>query len=156
MKTFLHDQQSIDSETSFETIINSHLSVNLGAPSEFLTRQRSSVNLEGLSELFRSKYSSTNLESEPGIVLNRIPSIQLEKPVELDEKDRDAIFMQQMGYSQELNRGFLGLMSFTFCFTVVSIFPSMSIGLNFGLATGGSGRRKILLKQRISTQLCLF
>ena len=54
--------------------------------------------------------------------------------------DADAGVMDQMGYGQDLKRGFSGLMAFTFCFTVVSVFPSLSIGLDFGLNTGGSGR----------------
>jgi hypothetical protein len=136
MKTFPLDQRSINSET----IMNNYSSVN-EMPSEYLTRQRSSINLEGLSNLFGSRYSSINFESEPGIALQKIPSIHSEKPPELENNDRDAVFMQQMGYTQELKRGFSGLMSFTFCFTVVSVFPSISIGLDFGLATGGSGRK---------------
>ncbi|CAF1658472.1 unnamed protein product, partial [Didymodactylos carnosus] len=47
--------------------------------------------------------------------------------------------MREMGYEQELYRGFNGLMAFTFCFTVVSVLPSLSIGLDFALNTGGSG-----------------
>ena len=72
-------------------------------------------------------------------------SINVNNPIESTEKvdESDISIMTRMGYEQELKRGFSGLMSFTFCFTVVSVFASLSIGLDFGLNTGGSGKPDI-------------
>ena len=54
-------------------------------------------------------------------------------------KDFDARLLQQMGYKQELYRGFSPFMSFAFCFTDVNILLSISIGFTYSLNTGGSG-----------------
>jgi hypothetical protein len=84
-------------------------------------------------------------------------SSNADKPVESSEKfdDSDISLMRRMGYRQELERGFSGFMSFTFCFTVVSVFPSLSIGLDFGLNTGGSGKTDVLFKTGLN-QLSFF
>ena len=51
----------------------------------------------------------------------------------------DSISLTLSAQKETLNRSLSGLMAFTFCFTVVSVFPSVSIGLDFGVSTGGSG-----------------
>ena len=56
-----------------------------------------------------------------------------------EEEDSDVRLMREMGYSQELYRGFSPLMSFAFCFTAVNVLTSMSLGFTFALTTGGSG-----------------
>ncbi len=58
---------------------------------------------------------------------------------EKQEEDSDVRLLREMGYTQELYRGFSPLMSFAFCFTAVSVLPSISLGFNFTLNTGGSG-----------------
>ena len=55
------------------------------------------------------------------------------------EEDADVRLLHEMGYKQELYRGFSPLMSFAFCFTAVNVLTSMSLGFNFTLNTGGSG-----------------
>eukprot|EP00455_Lapot_gusevi_P044400 TRINITY_DN553_c0_g2_i6.p1 TRINITY_DN553_c0_g2~~TRINITY_DN553_c0_g2_i6.p1 ORF type:complete len:382 (+),score=64.56 TRINITY_DN553_c0_g2_i6:133-1278(+) len=45
--------------------------------------------------------------------------------------------LEEMGYKQELYRGFNAFMSFSFCFTAVACVSSISILFNYGLATGG-------------------
>lgn len=45
--------------------------------------------------------------------------------------------LARMGYKQELFRGFNAFMSFSFCFTAVSVISSISILFPFGLVTGG-------------------
>jgi amino acid transporter len=45
--------------------------------------------------------------------------------------------LQQMGYVQELYRGFGGFMSFAFCFTAVSVIPSISLGFTSSVGLGG-------------------
>ena len=42
-----------------------------------------------------------------------------------------------MGYVQDLYRGFGAFMSFSFCFTAVSVIPSISVGIGSGLMVGG-------------------
>lgn len=51
---------------------------------------------------------------------------------------KDETILKQMGYDQVLYRGFNSFMSFTFCFTAVSVIPSIA-GLfsTFALPTGG-------------------
>lgn len=44
-----------------------------------------------------------------------------------EEQDSDAKILHDMGYTQELYRGFSSLMSFTFCFTAVNVFSSISL-----------------------------
>lgn len=64
------------------------------------------------------------------------------KPVEdhpTIEEDSDVRLLREMGYSQELYRGFSPLMSFAFCFTAVNVLTSISLGFTFALNTGGSG-----------------
>ncbi len=55
------------------------------------------------------------------------------------EEDSDVRLLKQMGYSQELYRGFSPLMSFAFCFTAVNVFTSLSLGFTYTLTTGGAG-----------------
>ncbi len=57
---------------------------------------------------------------------------------EKQEEDSDVRLLREMGYTQELYRGFSPLMSFAFCFTAVSVLPSISLGFNFTLSTRGS------------------
>ena len=45
--------------------------------------------------------------------------------------------LAQMGYVQELYRGFGAFMSFAFCFTAVSVIPSISVGFIGFLGLGG-------------------
>lgn len=45
--------------------------------------------------------------------------------------------LANLGYKQELHRGFNAFMSFAFCFDAVSVLPSFSLTYGFGLATGG-------------------
>lgn len=56
-----------------------------------------------------------------------------------EDKDSDERILHEMGYTQELYRGFSSLMSFTFSFTAVNVFASISIGFSYTLSTGGSG-----------------
>ena len=56
-----------------------------------------------------------------------------------EEEDSDARLLRQMGYIQELYRGFSPFMSFAFCFTAVNVFTSISLGFTYTLNTGGSG-----------------
>jgi amino acid transporter len=55
------------------------------------------------------------------------------------EEDSDVRLLRDMGYTQELYRGFSPLMSFAFCFTAVNVLTSISLGFTFTLYTGGSG-----------------
>ncbi|CAF1531101.1 unnamed protein product, partial [Adineta ricciae] len=55
------------------------------------------------------------------------------------EVDSDTDALQELGYTQELYRGFSPFMSFAFCFTTVNVLTSISIGFNYALITGGSG-----------------
>lgn len=55
------------------------------------------------------------------------------------EEDADVRLLHEMGYTQELYRGFSPLMSFAFCFTAVNVLTSISLGFTFALNTGGSG-----------------
>jgi amino acid transporter len=58
---------------------------------------------------------------------------------EIDEEDSDIRLLREMGYTQELYRGFSPIMSFAFCFTAVNVLTSMSLGFTYTLNTGGSG-----------------
>eukprot|EP00123_Amoebidium_parasiticum_P014996 comp22735_c0_seq1/m.35412 comp22735_c0_seq1/g.35412 ORF comp22735_c0_seq1/g.35412 comp22735_c0_seq1/m.35412 type:complete len:539 (-) comp22735_c0_seq1:83-1699(-) len=51
--------------------------------------------------------------------------------------DTDDAILEQMGYKQELNRGFNGFMSFAFCFTSVNVLSSLSATFDLGLYNGG-------------------
>ncbi|CAF1002246.1 unnamed protein product [Adineta ricciae] len=55
------------------------------------------------------------------------------------QEDSDVRLLREMGYTQELYRGFSPLMSFAFCFTAVNVLASISLGFTFTLNTGGSG-----------------
>jgi amino acid transporter len=55
------------------------------------------------------------------------------------EEDSDSQLLRELGYTQELYRGFSPFMSFAFCFTTVNVLTSISIGFNYALYTGGSG-----------------
>ncbi|CAF3540844.1 unnamed protein product [Rotaria sp. Silwood1] len=54
-------------------------------------------------------------------------------------EDSDVRLLREMGYMQELYRGFSPFMSFAFCFTTVNVFISITIGFTYSLNTGGSG-----------------
>ena len=55
-----------------------------------------------------------------------------------EEKDLDVQFLGQMGYNQELYRGFSPFMSFAFCFTSINVLTTISIGFVSMLTAGGS------------------
>jgi amino acid transporter len=55
------------------------------------------------------------------------------------DEDSDVRLLREMGYTQELYRGFSPLMSFAFCFTAVNVFASISLSFTYTLTTGGSG-----------------
>ncbi len=52
-----------------------------------------------------------------------------------DENDKK--MMTLVGYKSELYVGFNGFMAFAFCFTAVSIIPSISLGFNDSIFVGG-------------------
>ncbi|CAF1229956.1 unnamed protein product [Rotaria sp. Silwood1] len=54
-------------------------------------------------------------------------------------EDSDTRLLREMGYKQELYRGFSPFMAFAFCFTDVNVLLSISIGFTYSLNTGGSG-----------------
>ncbi|CAF1410935.1 unnamed protein product [Adineta steineri] len=56
-----------------------------------------------------------------------------------EENDDDARFLRQIGYTQELYRGFSPFMSFSFCFTAVNVLTAISLGFTNQMSTGGSG-----------------
>ncbi len=56
-----------------------------------------------------------------------------------EEESSDERLLREMGYTQELYRGFSPFMSFAFCFTAVNVLTSISIGFTYTLNTGGSG-----------------
>ncbi|CAF0949281.1 unnamed protein product [Adineta steineri] len=56
-----------------------------------------------------------------------------------EEKDADARFLRQIGYTQELYRGFSPFMSFSFCFTAVNVLTAISLGFTYQMNRGGSG-----------------
>eukprot|EP00475_Leptophrys_vorax_P009803 TRINITY_DN16495_c0_g3_i1.p1 TRINITY_DN16495_c0_g3~~TRINITY_DN16495_c0_g3_i1.p1 ORF type:complete len:551 (-),score=124.44 TRINITY_DN16495_c0_g3_i1:199-1851(-) len=51
--------------------------------------------------------------------------------------DPDDAVLAKMGYKQDLFRGFNSFMSFSFCFTAVSVLSSIATLYGYGLATGG-------------------
>ena len=55
-----------------------------------------------------------------------------------EEEDSDSRVIRELGYTQELYRGFSPFMSFAFCFTTVNVLTSISIGFTYALYTGGS------------------
>ncbi len=55
------------------------------------------------------------------------------------EEDSDVRLLREMGYTQELYRGFSPFMSFAFCFTAVNVLASITLGFTYTLNTGGSG-----------------
>ena len=55
-----------------------------------------------------------------------------------EQQDADLRHLHEMGYLQELYRGFSPLMSFSYCFTAVNVLASISLGFTFALTTGGS------------------
>ncbi|CAF3805234.1 unnamed protein product [Rotaria sordida] len=59
--------------------------------------------------------------------------------VKEDEEEPDIRREHEMGYHQELYRGFSPFMSFAFCFTAVNVLTSLSISFTDALRTGGSG-----------------
>ena len=73
------------------------------------------------------------LKYSPTAVSDQLESINGKEEVS------DVRLLREMGYSQELHRGFSPLMSFAFCFTAVNVLTSLSLGFNYTLSTGGSG-----------------
>ncbi|CAF3690021.1 unnamed protein product [Rotaria sp. Silwood1] len=61
-----------------------------------------------------------------------------EEEVEEQDENLDILREHEMGYKQELYRGFSPFMSFAFCFTSVNVLTSMSISFTYALNTGGS------------------
>jgi amino acid transporter len=62
----------------------------------------------------------------------------IEQPILSNGKmDADDAILAKMGYKQELYRGFSSFMSFSFCFTAVSVLSSLAVLYGYGLATGG-------------------
>jgi amino acid transporter len=60
------------------------------------------------------------------------------KDKELQETlKNDLIVLKKMGYEQELKRGFSSLMAFTFCFTAVSVLPSIAGLYSTAMTQGG-------------------
>ncbi|CAF4125640.1 unnamed protein product [Adineta steineri] len=57
---------------------------------------------------------------------------------ENEEDEKDIRLLKEMGYTQELYRGFSPFMSFTFCFAAINVLTSISLGFNYTLNTGGS------------------
>ncbi|CAF0904084.1 unnamed protein product [Adineta ricciae] len=55
-----------------------------------------------------------------------------------EQQDADLRHLHEMGYLQELYRGFSPLMSFSYCLTAVNVLASISLGFTFTLTTGGS------------------
>ncbi|KAJ3384196.1 hypothetical protein HDU92_003721 [Lobulomyces angularis] len=54
------------------------------------------------------------------------------KEIDLDDK-----LLEELGYKQELYRGFSSFMNFSFCFTAVAVISSLSGLFETGMATGG-------------------
>ena len=77
--------------------------------------------------------NNTDNEGTGKIVTMRKDSISNDSMATLD----DQRCLAQMGYVQELYRGFDGLMSFAFCFTAVSVIPSISVGFTSSVSVGG-------------------
>lgn len=57
-------------------------------------------------------------------------------------------------YKQTLYRGFDGIMSFAFCFTAVGVIPSIALGFNSALSTGGSG--EVIIAWIIGSIFCII
>lgn len=66
----------------------------------------------------------------------------------------DAKILEEMGYKQELFRGFSGLMSFAFCFTAVSVVPSISLG--FFSAVGAGGPAEMVWAWVVGSVFCII
>ena len=82
------------------------------------------------------------IASYSDMTTSRRPSVYIPERLESDGvtvEDSDVRLLRQMGYTQELRRGFSPLMSFAFCFTAVNVLTSISLGFTFTLNTGGSG-----------------
>eukprot|EP00347_Sterkiella_histriomuscorum_P006675 403351864 len=47
------------------------------------------------------------------------------------------MLLENIGYKQELYRGFNSFMSFSFCFSSIAVISSLSLVINYGLETGG-------------------
>jgi len=62
--------------------------------------------------------------------------VEMANVVKVLESEDDRI-LREMGYKQELRRGFNGLMSFAFCYTTVAVLSSISLEYGYGLQTGG-------------------
>lgn len=58
---------------------------------------------------------------------------------EEEEEDSAVRLLRDMGYKQELYRGFSAFMSFAFCFTATSVLASIATGYSYAMNVGGSG-----------------
>ncbi|CAF2708879.1 unnamed protein product [Rotaria sp. Silwood2] len=70
------------------------------------------------------------------VVMNQQLNTVEEEEEQVEQSD--IVREHEMGYKQELYRGFSPLMSFAFCFTSVNVLTSMSISFTYALHTGGS------------------
>ncbi|CAF1523562.1 unnamed protein product, partial [Adineta steineri] len=50
-------------------------------------------------------------------------------------EDLDVGHLEEMGYKQELHRGFSSFMSFAFCFTSTSVVVSIALSFDYTLKT---------------------
>jgi len=57
--------------------------------------------------------------------------------IPMKRESADERMLREMGYKQELRRGFNGIMSFAFCFTSVGVLSAISLSYGYGLSTGG-------------------
>ena len=65
------------------------------------------------------------------------PEIEPKCGVLLVGTEDDHLQLSRLGYKQELYRGFSGFMAFAFCFTSVSVIPSISLGFTSSVGIGG-------------------
>ncbi|CAF2588393.1 unnamed protein product [Rotaria sp. Silwood2] len=73
-------------------------------------------------------------DPSPVVVVMAKKSIIAQEDIEEPDIRRE----HEMGYEQELYRGFSPFMSFAFCFTAVNVLTSISISFTYALNTGGS------------------
>ena len=62
--------------------------------------------------------------------------------------------LAKMGYEQELYRGFNGFMAFAFCFTSVSVIPSISLSFKNSISIGGPA--EIIWSWVIGSTFCVI
>jgi amino acid transporter len=75
----------------------------------------------------------------PSLSSTSVAAVKKNESTSNNDEDSDVRLLRDMGYTQELYRGFSPLMSFAFCFTAVNVLTSLSLGFDFTLNTGGSG-----------------